>query len=598
MLRAFFSRLRAALTTVLVSGAALCASAAEVTVGYVDLMEPGFFSQTVMSALTAVAQERKDDRVHSLRLSPMIALQEIRQRRPAIVIAPAEIYINLATEIGAHPIAMRKTRYAKDPAKSVGGSIIVRADRADLQTLADLKGKRVAASSPSGIAGWLAVRREVVHRTGREPERFFSAVDYLGVGFPDVVLSVASGHADAGVISSCTLERAEEVGLIAPGSIRVIDAKKSEALACRHSTELYPDLVVAALPWTDSGLVRDVTLALLKQPESATYTWQVAGDFRRVTELFKELHLGPWAYLDSWTPENIWRRFGVWICAALAGVLLLVVNELRLRRLVVRRTAQLTRALTERDALMKREETARQRLANLERMGAISQLCAMIAHELKQPVNSVINYMTVLRIRMQQAGANDEVLQKAIRGAEEESQRMADIINRVRGYAKRDVNRSDTVRLDEVASHAFGYYARHAVASARLIMPRPPEALVHGNALEIELLVINLLKNADQAASVRPDALVRLTIARVERGWRLTVTDNGPAISDEAFSRLTEITDSVKEDGLGLGLAIVRNIVDEHGAQLELERARSGGLRISVTFDAVDKHPDSKEKNE
>ena len=119
MLRAFFSRLRAALTTVLVSGAALCASAAEVTVGYVDLMEPGFFSQTVMSALTAVAQERKDDRVHSLRLSPMIALQEIRQRRPDIVISPAEIYINLATDIGAHPIAIRKTRYAKDPASSV-----------------------------------------------------------------------------------------------------------------------------------------------------------------------------------------------------------------------------------------------------------------------------------------------------------------------------------------------------------------------------------------------------------------------------------------------------------------------------------------------
>lgn len=119
MLRAFFSRLRASLTTVLVSGAALCASAAEVTVGYVDLMDPGFFSQTVMSALTAVAQERKDDRVHSLRLSPMIALQEIRQRRPDIVISPAEIYINLATDIGAHPIAIRKTRYAKDPASSV-----------------------------------------------------------------------------------------------------------------------------------------------------------------------------------------------------------------------------------------------------------------------------------------------------------------------------------------------------------------------------------------------------------------------------------------------------------------------------------------------
>ncbi|MGN1209485.1 MAG: PhnD/SsuA/transferrin family substrate-binding protein, partial [Duodenibacillus sp.] len=477
------------------------------------------------------------------------------------------------------------------------GAIIVRADRTDLQTLADLKGKRVAASNPSGIDGWLAVRREVVRRTGREPTRFFKTVDYLGVGFPDVVLSVASGRVDAGVIAACAIERAEEVGLIAPESLRVINARKSEALACRHSTDLYPDMVVAALPWTDPMLVRDVTLALLKQPESASYTWQVAGDFRRVTELFEELHLGPWAYLDSWTPQSLWRRFGLWICAALAAVLLLVVNELRLRRLVVQRTAQLTRAMAERDALMKREEAARQRLAGLERMGAISQLCAMIAHELKQPVNSVINYMAVLRIKLlpsEQAG--DAVVQKAIQGAEEESQRMADIINRVRGYAKRDVNRNDTVRLDEVASHAFGYYARHAVASARLIMPRPPEALVHGNALEIELLVINLLKNADQAASGKSDGFVRLTIARMQEGWRLTVTDNGPVISDEAFARLTQITDSLKEDGLGLGLAIVRNIVDEHGARLELARARKGGLRISVTFDAVQERSDSKER--
>ena len=121
----------------------------------------------------------------------------------------------------------------------------MRADRTELQTLPDLKARCVAASDPSDIDGWLAVRREVLLRTGSEPTRFFKTIDYLGVGFPDVVLSVASGHADAGGIADCALERAEEIGLIAPGSLRVIDDKKSDALACRHSTDLYPRTAVS-----------------------------------------------------------------------------------------------------------------------------------------------------------------------------------------------------------------------------------------------------------------------------------------------------------------------------------------------------------------
>ena len=91
----------------------------------------------------------------------------------------------------------------------------------------------------------------------------------------------------------------------------------------------------------------------------------------------------------------------------------------------------------EREKLEAQEAAARARLARIERTGAINQLCAMIAHELKQPMSSVINYMTVLKIRLADRISEDDIVSRAVSGAEEETRRMAAIVDRVRGYARR-----------------------------------------------------------------------------------------------------------------------------------------------------------------
>ena len=579
--------------------ASLCA--AEVRIGFVETAEPGFFAQTVMPTLTSVAARRPSDSVTSVRLTSALAVSEIRQMKPDIVILPSSIYVTAAVDIGAHAVATRKTVYARDPNFAAGAAIVVKASREDLQTLDDLRHRSVAADSPDSIGGWLAVAMEL-HDAGLSPREFFGERHFLGFAMPDVIMSVIEGRADVGILPACLLERAETAGLIEPGLLRVVHAKTNDALACRHSTALYPDIAVATFPWTDPAVTKDVTLVLLSLPESESYIWQVAGSFQNVTNLFRSLHLGPWAYLDSLTPADIWRRFGTYITGVLLLLAFLLVNELRLRQLVRRRTAALTRALEERSAMEKREEAARAKLARLERAGAVSQLCAMIAHELKQPLNSVVNYMAILKIRLE-GGADgaetlDPIVAKAIRGAEEESERMAAIVNRVRGYARREADRSTPVRLDEAAERAFTYYSRHAAGTSRLSIGfevGKPEATVIGNRLELELLVINLLKNADQAAGDKDGSggKVRLTLDETAEGWQLAVTDNGPALSDEAFSRLRSICDSVKDDGLGLGLAIVRNIVDEHGARMTIERLTPCGLAVRVTFDKTDKMTES-----
>ena len=66
----------------------------------------------------------------------------------------------------------------------------------------------------------------------------------------------------------------------------------------------------------------------------------------------------------------------------------------------------------------------------------------------------------------------------------------------------------------------------------------------------------------------------------------LEVSDNGPKLDDKAFGRLREISDSVKADGLGLGLAIVRDIADRHSAELVFHRGAECGLTVRLVMDA------------
>lgn len=592
----------------------------EVRIGIVDSAEPGFFASTVRPTAEAVESALPNTRVALVRLSPVTLLNDIEHKRTDLFIAPAADFLRIVDARGAHPIATRKSASAVNPAMSAGGAFVVRSDRTDLQTLSNLKGKRAAATLPTALDGWLAARI-ALEDAGWDSKDFFAKVHFLGFGMPDVVSSVLSGSVDAGILPACMLEHAEAKGLIEKGALRVIGAVEDDLLACRHSTPLYPDWVAATLPGADPALTRDLTIALLsasmKTSEAeAPFAWLVTSDFHAVRELERRLHLGQWSYLDSWSPEALWRRFR-WYALGLALVLLAgALNERRLRTLVRRRTAELQAALDERDRLEEAERKARARLSELERMGAISQLCAMIAHELKQPVGAVINYMAVLQMRLGRTfddaqHSADPLLVRALEGAGHEARRIASIVDRVRAYARREKRPSEPVDLAEAVRAAAGGVRPSPRCSLQLenLPPAsvPSDAVVMGDRLELELLFLNLIKNAVEAAesgAQNPEVHVRLERASSDAQVRapdqgssgrivVRITDNGPRLSDEAFSRLMTASESVKAEGLGLGLAIVRNIVDEHGATLAIRRRAGDGLDVSVAFERA--APDTKE---
>ena len=216
-------------------------SAAVIRLGVVTTTEPGFAATTVTPVVSEMEKLRPQDVVHVVQIAEHDLLHDIERERPDLLICSAWCFLNVLSDIGAHPVATRKTDRAASAVASIGAALVVRSDRTDLRTLEDLRGKKAAATLPHSVDGYPAVRL-MLREKGFSDEKFFSSVNFLTFTVPDVLSAVLSGDADVSILPACALERAQEEGLVEPGLLRVVGLPPDGALACSRSTDLYPDI--------------------------------------------------------------------------------------------------------------------------------------------------------------------------------------------------------------------------------------------------------------------------------------------------------------------------------------------------------------------
>ena len=111
-----------------------------------------------------------------------------------------------------------------------------------------------------------------------------------------------------------------------------------------------------------------------------------------------------------------------------------------------------------------------------------------------------------------------------------------------------------------------------------------PGVTILADALEMELLISNLLKNAADATAGMEDAVIRVNLSSKDGTAVLTISDNGPRLTDEQFARLTIPLNTSKPQGLGLGLVIVRRIAESARGRVLFERLPERGLAITVSL--------------
>ena len=500
-----------------------------------------------------------------------------RERRVDLVLGSAGLVVRLA-DAGAKPIVTTLGHGAINANQNEGSAFLVRRDREDLQTLSDLAGKHLVANRPSGFSGYLIAMGEIA-LAGNDPDHFFSSRTFIGAqnASHEIARQVRYGFADVGILRLCAWEELLEKDPSAAKDLRILAPKESRS-ACVHSTDLYPAHTLAALPHVTPEAVTATTLAFLRMPPTERgRSWAVATDYLSIDKLFRALKTGPYRYLR----EPVWKRFLAeyfpFILIFLGVALLFLWQFENTKRLLEKRTLEVRR-------LAQKEAEQERRLLFLERNTMVSQLSSMLAHELHQPLAAIRLYARGLVKLLARTNPSPEVTEAADAIADEAT-RAKEIVERVRAYARnRRAERKETP-LSEILQNAVSHFQSGAKAPVPLTISGDTDVVVSVSALEIELVFVNLLKNAREAAMKGPNPKISITVRRDDRRVAIDVRDNGPVLDEEARKRLTMPVSSEKPEGLGLGLGIARGILEQHAGKLEFSvNAPEPGLTATVTL--------------
>ena len=466
-----------------------------------------------------------------------------------------------------------------DPNQANGGVIVVRSDREDINCLADLKGKTVAVSSTKAFAGFLAVMGEI-QSEGLKPNRLFKSVTATHKPMTELV----NKEVDVAFIASCLLENMEADGVIPKGCLKVVNEKKDENFYCKHSTRLYPGWILSAQPTLESKTLRKIMEALLQLPpgkEEGSY-WTVATDYDQMNLLLERMEV---RYLEDRTIGWILRYYRWYFIIGCGLLLLFILNWAYLAFAVRRKTAQLHRKIEENREYERENRKITERIEALEKAKSIGIISAMVAHELKQPLGAINNYSeAILRQLKRGKKPAEEILTEAFSEIKSESQRASDIVEFVRNIGRKEPRERKCFDLEAAVSRTIRLMKRLGRLNSKCTLSGAKNVLVFADPLNVDLVLMNLLKNAEEAVRNQSNAEIKVEIKNAGADALVIIDDNGPKMSDEQFASLRNLGQSSKKDGLGLGLAIVRELLEANGGSLKLVRIPAGGLRCIASL--------------
>ncbi len=232
----------------------------------------------------------------------------------------------------------------------------------------------------------------------------------------------------------------------------------------------------------------------------------------------------------------------------------------------------------------RREEEHQREMARRESLAQLGEMGAMLAHEIRNPLAGIKGYAQLIGKKPRDE-RNGGFAQHIV----SESLRMEALVNDLLTFAKSDTASMTTVNLAVIVSHAATLLLPEAEEhQIEIIREAQENILIDGNRDRLSQVLLNVVKNAIQAT---PDGGTVRINAGVDCGYAtVTVSDNGHGISQEDMPRIFEPFFTTKARGTGLGLALCRKIVEEHGGKITVHSVVDEGTSVSLAFPIHQKH--------
>jgi C4-dicarboxylate-specific signal transduction histidine kinase len=225
----------------------------------------------------------------------------------------------------------------------------------------------------------------------------------------------------------------------------------------------------------------------------------------------------------------------------------------------------------------------------------MGQLTASIAHEVNQPIAATVTGARAALRWLDRRPADLEEARQALAQIVKDGIRAGDVIGRIRDLIRKAPPRKDRVEINEAIREVIELTRGEAVKNGVSVQTKLANGLplIHGDRVELQQVLLNLIINAVEAMSGVSEGARELLVStgKAQAGDVLVaVRDSGPGLTPATLERLFEPFYTTKSSGLGLGLPICRSIIEAHGGRLWA----SANVRRGTIFQfTVPEHPES-----
>ncbi len=557
------------------------------------------------------------------------------------------MYVEFEALHDVRRIATVKNYRLAKPYTSFGVVLFKRADRTDIATVESLKGKRLAAVNETAWGGWQVGWRQLLEM-GIDPYKDLSELMFAG-SHDNAVLAVRDRKVDIGSVRTDTLERMAAEG--------TIDLEKFEPLFLNNeygdkfpfwlSTALYPEWPFATASHTAMELNEKVAIALMSIPADSHAAragkyegWTVPSNYQPIHETLRMLKVTPYEHYGEITLGQVLAKYWKELILSLFLILGLFGASFYFRQLNRRLTKtqnQLHDELSERVKAQKKlqiasEEVQKKNLEleqNLEqiktmqdqiimqeKMASLGSLTAGIAHEIKNPLNFVINFSELTvdltdEINEELEDHRDkfdddtwsyiqEILNDLASNASKINEHgkrsdsiVRNMLNHSRGNAGERLQTEMNTFVDEYVK--LGYHGMRANDSTFNVTINtdydPDLSTLEINPQDISRVILNIIGNACYAVRERQNTegdgfepTLWIQTIKQGNGMELRIKDNGTGMPDEVKEKVFNPFFTTKPTGSGTGLGLSMSydiVVQGHEGRFEVE-SKEGEYTIFI----------------
>lgn len=496
--------------------------------------------------------------------------------------------VRLGRQYALSWMATLTSRAPQNSNYGIGSALVVRAN-SSYQTLQDVSGLPVAAVSEKAFGGYLTMRYQIV-KMGLNPNDFFSDVRYLGFPIDANLYQLRDGNVEAAVIPACLLEQMQNEGLLQQGDFRVLNQQPNEHSSCAASTPLYPNWSFAKTERGSAQIAKQIAQVLLAMPPehpaviaAGASGWTSPVSLLSIDKLYQALDLHP--LQQPWWSEALrWlRSHQEWAWALFMFVIVLNAYHFWLEY----RFSKSKQAL-EQTSLRLKEKS--EQLEHSQRVAIVGEIGTSLAHELNQPLAAIRNYSEGGLLRLAKKRPHEDIV-PVLEKIQGQVERADAIIQRLRTLIrKRSVDKAPCdlqLLIDDTIELLHFRMQKQNISIVTSIEGNVRPVLV--DAVGVQQVLVNVISNAIDACTLFQEKYhssgyqgkIALHSDYQVNQLSIRVLDNGTGLQQE---NPTQAFVSSKEEGLGLGLAICRDVMEMHGGEFLISSTAPHGCLVELVF--------------